>query len=72
MCIEFICNPCNPCNPPPTTAPRVCLLDNKHTGNEVVPIAVGAALGVLVAVVLLAYLLGKLRNKRKSSYEALN
>ncbi|XP_064394715.1 LAMP family protein lmp-1-like isoform X2 [Halichondria panicea] len=53
-------------------APRVCLLDHTNTGNEVVPIAVGAALGVLVAIVLLAYLLGKLRNRRKSSYEALN
>lgn len=54
------------------TAPRVCLLDNNNSGNEVVPIAVGAALALLVVIVLIAYLVGRVRNKRKSSYEALN
>ncbi len=52
-------------------APRVCLLDNDHSGNEVVPIAVGAALAVLVIIVLIAYLVGRVRNKKKSSYKAL-
>ena len=65
----YVCVIAHPSSYP---APRVCLLDHTNTGNEVVPIAVGAALGVLVAIVLLAYLLGKLRNRRKSSYEALN
>ncbi len=70
QCVLCVCVCHN--SPSSYPAPRVCLLDHTNTGNEVVPIAVGAALGVLVAIVLLAYLLGKLRNKRKSSYEALN
>lgn len=40
-------------------------------GNKIVPIAVGAALAGLVIVVLVAYLIGRLRNRKKSSYEAL-
>ena len=52
-------------------APRVCLLDNNSSGNEIVPIAVGVALAVLVIIVLIAYLIGRVRNKKKSSYEAL-
>ncbi len=43
-----------------------------NTGNKIVPIAVGAALAGLVIVVLVAYLIGRLRNRKKSSYEALS
>jgi len=41
-------------------------------GNKIVPIAVGAALAGLVIVVLIAYLIGRLKNRRQSSYEALS
>ncbi len=51
---------------------RVCLLDNPNKGNKIVPIAVGAALAGLVVVVLIAYLVGRLRSRRQSSYEALS
>lgn len=51
---------------------RVCLLDNNNTGNTIVPIAVGAALALLVVIVIIAYLIGRVRNKKKSSYEPLN
>ncbi|XP_064394724.1 lysosome-associated membrane glycoprotein 1-like [Halichondria panicea] len=44
----------------------------QNTGNKIVPIAVGAALAGLVIVVLIAYLIGRLRNRKKSSYEALS
>ena len=50
---------------------RSCLLDNSSS-NKIVPIAVGAALAGLVVVVLIAYLIGRLRSRRQSSYEALS
>ncbi len=46
--------------------------ESVQTGNKIVPIAVGAALAGLVIVVLIAYLIGRLRNRKKSSYEALS
>lgn len=51
---------------------RVCVLDNSGKANKIVPIAVGAALAGLVVVVLVAYLIGRLRSRRQSSYEALS
>ena len=41
-------------------------------GNKIVPIAVGAALAGLVIVVLIAYLIGRLKSRRQNSYEALS
>lgn len=52
--------------------PRMCVLDNTGSANKIVPIAVGAALAGLVVVVLIAYLIGRLRSRRQSSYEALS
>lgn len=51
---------------------RTCLLDTAGKANKIVPIAVGAALAGLVVVVLIAYLIGRLRSRRQSSYEALS
>lgn len=51
---------------------RSCLLDTRGKANKIVPIAVGAALAGLVVVVLIAYLIGRLRSRRQSSYEALS
>lgn len=51
---------------------RSCLLDTAGKANKIVPIAVGAALAGLVVVVLIAYLIGRLRSRRQSSYEALS
>ena len=45
--------------------------DNGNT-SKIVPIAVGAALAGLVIVVLIAYLIGRFRNRKQSSYEALS
>lgn len=45
---------------------------NASKGNKIVPIAVGAALAGLVIVVLIAYLIGRLKSRRQSSYEALS
>ena len=53
-------------------AVRKCLADSGN-GSKIVPIAVGAALVVLVIIVFIAFVISKLVNKRKtSSYEALN
>lgn len=41
-------------------------------GSKIVPIAVGAALAGLVVIVLIAYIIGRLRSRRQSSYEALS
>jgi lysosomal-associated membrane protein 1/2 len=41
-------------------------------GSKIVPIAVGAALAGLVIIVLIAYIIGRLRSRRQSSYEALS
>lgn len=49
-----------------------CAADNGSKGNKIVPIAVGAALAGLVIVVLIAYLIGRLKSRRQSSYEALS
>ena len=49
-----------------------CLADGGSKGNKIVPIAVGAALAGLVIVVLIAYLIGRLKSRRQSSYEALS
>ena len=51
---------------------RTCVLDLSGKANKIVPIAVGAALAGLVVVVLIAYLIGRLRSRRQSSYEALS
>ena len=48
-----------------------CAADSSK-GNKIVPIAVGAALAGLVIVVLIAYLIGRLKSRRQSSYEALS
>lgn len=47
-----------------------CSMDQKT--SKVVPIAVGAALAGLVVVVLIAYLIGRFRSRKQSSYEALS
>lgn len=41
-------------------------------GSKIVPIAVGAALAGLVIIVLIAYIIGRLRSRKQSSYEALS
>ena len=41
-------------------------------GSKIVPIAVGAALAGLVIIVLVAYIIGRLRSRKQSSYEALS
>lgn len=46
--------------------------DNDVKGSKIVPIAVGAALAGLVIIVLIAYIIGRLRSRRQSSYEALS
>ena len=51
---------------------RSCLADTTGKANKIVPIAVGAALAGLVVVVLIAYLIGRLRSRKQSSYEALS
>ena len=51
------------------TAAR-CAQDIK--GSKIVPIAVGAALAGLVIIVLIAYIIGRLRSRKQSSYEALS
>ena len=43
-----------------------------HKSSKIVPIAVGAALAGLVVVVLIAYLIGRFRSRKQSSYEALS
>jgi len=48
-----------------------CPTDEEST-NKIVPIVVGAALAGLVIVVLIAYLIGRFRNRKQSSYEALS
>jgi len=40
--------------------------------NAIVPIVVGAALAGLVVLVLVAYLIGRIKNRRQSSYQALS
>ena len=57
-----------------TSLPVIVLARNcaNTKGNKIVPIAVGAALAGLVVVVLIAYLIGRLRSRRQSSYEALS
>ena len=49
---------------------RKCVADGAP-GSKIVPIAVGAALGVLVIAVIVAYVISKVVNRKKSSYEAL-
>ncbi|XP_046853138.1 lysosome-associated membrane glycoprotein 1-like isoform X2 [Xenia sp. Carnegie-2017] len=53
-----------------TSAGKKCAADNKSHGDDnsnTVPIAVGAALGGLVLIVLIAYIIG--RRRSKSGYE---
>jgi len=47
-----------------------CKLESNQ-GSKIVPIAVGAALAALVVIVLIAYLIGRIRSRRQS-YEALS
>ena len=48
-----------------------CNADTK--GSKIVPIAVGCILVGLVLIVILAYIVGRMRShKRRSSYEALS
>ena len=47
-----------------------CSADTK--GSKIVPIAVGAALAGLVIIVLIAYIIGRLRSRKQGSYEALS
>lgn len=53
----------------PHTVAR-CAEDIK--GSKIVPIAVGAALAGLVIIVLIAYIIGRLRSRKQGSYEALS
>lgn len=41
-------------------------------GSKIVPIAVGAALAGLVIIVIVAYIVGRLRSRKQNSYEALS
>lgn len=51
---------------------RRCLQDSGD-GNKIVPIAVGVALAVLVILVIIAFFISKLVNRRRqTSYESLN
>ncbi len=47
-----------------------CTLD--ASASKIVPIAVGAALGGLIIVVLVAYVIGRLRSRKQSTYEPLS
>ena len=49
------------------TDPTQCSADEKT--NSIVPIAVGAALAGLVVIVLIAYLIGRRRNRK--GYESV-
>lgn len=49
---------------------RRCTAD--ISSSKIVPIAVGAALAGLVVVVLVAYLIGRFKNRKQNSYEALS
>ena len=52
-------------------AARRCPADSGD-GNKIVPIAVGIALAVLIVIVFIAFVISKIVNRKKSSYEALN
>lgn len=52
------------------TNDRRCTAD--ISSSKIVPIAVGAALAGLVVVVLVAYLIGRFKNRKQNSYEALS
>lgn len=58
---------------PPLSLPeRYCVFDSTG-GSKIVPIAAGAALGFLVVVILIAYLISQVvARRRKTAYEALN
>ena len=45
-------------------------LDCTYVPNDIVPIAVGVALAVLVIVVLIAYMVGRRRN-RQNGYQSV-
>lgn len=51
---------------------RKCDADRGSGTNKIVPIAVGAALAGLVVIVLVAYLIGRFRSRKSSSYEPLS
>ena len=53
-----------------THTEAICSEDNQD--NKIVPIAVGAALAGLVIIVLIAYIIGRLRSRKQGSYEALS
>ena len=53
-----------------THVDRRCTAD--ISSSKIVPIAVGAALAGLVVVVLVAYLIGRFKNRKQNSYEALS
>jgi len=59
----------DPKRPPPTTGFRDAL-DCETQPNDIVPIAVGIALAVLVVVVLIAYVIGRRRNRQRG-YESV-
>lgn len=48
----------------------VCNSDT--SGSKIVPIAVGAALAFLIIVVLIAFVVGRIINRQKNTYEPLN
>ena len=55
--------------PPPPPPARVCLLDNGDRARGIgivgiVAIAVGAALAGLAVVVIIAYIIGRIRSRR--------
>ena len=52
-------------------SPLVCGQDMPD--NKIVPIAVGAALALLVIIVVIAYIIGRFRNRgKKSDYEVIS
>ncbi|XP_019857862.1 PREDICTED: uncharacterized protein LOC100633838 isoform X2 [Amphimedon queenslandica] len=58
-------------DPNATTFGNSYMCDADTTGSKIVPIAVGIALAVLVCIVLIAYLIGRFKSRRQSSYETL-
>ena len=45
---------------------------NDDDDDKIVPIAVGCALAGLVVIVLIAYLIGRFRNRKTDTYQVLS
>lgn len=60
LCFKFYCS----------VLAYQCSADS--SGNKIVPIAVGAALAGLIVIVLIAFVAGRLINRKKNTYEPLS